>query len=524
MSNLLGLSIVAGAVPSRTTATFTGINPATGAALDPPYHAADAALVDQGVNAATRAFPIYRETTGAARARFLRAIASRIEQRLDQLVARIGLETALPETRVRGEGARTCFQLRLFADLVEEGSWVEARIDPALPDRQPQPRPDIRAMLRPLGPVAVFGASNFPLAFSVAGGDTTSALAAGCPVVVKAHPAHPGTSEIVGRAIAEAADETGMPPGVFALLFDAGIGVGEQLVKHPGIKGVGFTGSLQAGRALFQLAAARDEPIPVYAEMGSINPQFCLPAALASRAEAIAGGLTQSFTLGVGQFCTKPGVVFHDGRSELVDHLKRAAADWCGGIMLTPAMAARFAQSIEQRANTPHVRTIVSPTGTSPHSTGAWIVETDMASFLANPALAEEIFGPTTLLVKYESIDQLMQAASTLQGQLTASIHADPDDIPHCQQLLPVIEERVGRVVFNQFPTGVEVGHAMIHGGPYPATTDSRSTSVGTLAIRRFARHTCYQNLPDALLPPELQQSNPLGIRRLVDGRPEQHP
>jgi 2,5-dioxopentanoate dehydrogenase len=519
---LTGRSLVVGGGQSHSGVTFRGINPRTGEALAPDYVAADRELVDRAVAQADQAFAEYRTLSGKDRSGFLRAIAANIEQATDALAERIGLETALPDARARGEAGRTTSQLRLFADLIEENSWVEARIDPALPDRQPQPRADIRATLRPLGPVAVFGASNFPLAFSVGGGDTASALAAGCPVVFKAHPAHPGTSEIVGRCILDAAEATGMPPGVFALLFDNGIDVGKQLVQHPGIKAAGFTGSLSAGRSLYDLAAARDEPIPVYAEMGSVNPQFCLPAALGARAEAIAEGLFQSFTMGVGQFCTKPGIVFYDGHRTFVEQLTRRVAEWSSGCLLTYGIAQGYENRASEMAERSGVATLAQ-TARPAEAAGAIgrLLQVDLATFIADPKLREEMFGPGMLLVRYDDPEELIEVVRQLPGQLAASLHADPADFELCRRLTPLLEQRVGRVVYNQFPTGVEVTHAMVHGGPYPATTDSRATSVGTLAIRRFARAVCYQNMPEELLPAELQSGNPLGIRRLVNGAPE---
>lgn len=523
MTQLQGLSSIAGEQNKATTgSTFYAINPATGQAIDPVYHSASSDDVDRAALMAAEAFIGYRKLSGAKRAEFLRAIATNIEAMVDELVDRVGQETSLPEPRVRGEAGRTCGQLRLFATLAEEGSWVDARIDPAMPEREPLPRPDVRSMLRPLGPVAVFGASNFPLAFSVAGGDTASALAAGCTVVVKAHPAHPGTSEMIGQAIQQAAESTGMPKGVFSLLFDSGIGVGEALVRHPAIEAVGFTGSLRAGRALFDLAASRPQPIPVYAEMGSVNPQFLLPAALASRGAQIAEGLHQSATLGVGQFCTKPGIVFYDGTSGFRDRLISLFKEHSPGCMLTPGIAKGFAAGSEQLDSNENVSALVPYTpGDAASGAGAALYETDLDSLLADSSLREECFGPTVLLVRYHDKHDLVQAAAALEGQLTASVHAEADELTDMHGLLEMIEQRVGRMTFNQFPTGVEVNHAMVHGGPYPATTDSRTTSVGATAIFRFARPVCYQNVPDELLPAELKAGNPLGIRRLTDGKPE---
>jgi NADP-dependent aldehyde dehydrogenase len=497
-------------------------SPATGESLPPAYHAATAEQVDEAARKASEAFATYSRLPGARHAAFLRRIAGNIEGLADQLVERVGSETALPEGRVRGETGRTVGQLRLFADIAEEGSWVEARIDPPLPDRQPLPRADIRSMLRPLGPVVVFGASNFPLAFSVAGGDTASALAAGCPVIVKAHSAHPGTSELVGRAVIAAAEAEDMPAGVFSVLFGEGSKVGAALVAHPLVKAVGFTGSLGAGRKLFDIAAARPEPIPVYAEMGSVNPVYLLPGALAERADDIATGLHQSATLGVGQFCTNPGVVMYDGNEVFRAKLVKLFDDTPAGHMLTAGIASSYADNLGRLREQPSVETLVAgPTDVSKCAAGATLTEVAADVLLADPDLADEVFGPATLLVRYDNPDQLAAVARMLPGQLTATVHGTTDELTSATDLLAVLETKAGRLVVNQFPTGVEVGHAMVHGGPYPATTDFHGTSVGATAILRFARRVCYQNLPDAALPDALKAGNPLGLRRLVDGKPE---
>lgn len=522
MAELQGYSLIAAASAKSGSKEFTGINPATGEALAPTYHAATPEQVDQAARAADEAFASYRATSGAKRASFLRAIADNIDAIVDQLVERVNQEAALPEPRVRGETARTTNQLRMFAAIIEEGSWVDARIETALPDRTPLPRPDLRSMLRPLGPVAVFGASNFPLAYSVAGGDTASALAAGCPVVVKAHPAHPGTSELVGNAIAAAVESEGVPEGVFSLLFDAGIEVGQALVKHSAIKAVGFTGSISAGRALFNLAAERDEPIPVYAEMGSTNPIFLLPNALANRADKIAEGLHQSVTLGMGQFCTKPGIVFTSGHEGFRQRLEQLIGETSLGCMLHAGIATNYARGVEKLKEHKAVRTLDQPPSRTGNATaGAALFETDVESFLSNRELSEEVFGPATLLVRYGSIGELLAVARELPGQLTVALHGEEQDLIDAAELVSALETRAGRLIFNGYPTGVEVGDAIVHGGPYPATTDSRSTSVGSRAILRFARPVCYQSFPDAALPAELQADNPLGIRRFVNGKIE---
>jgi alpha-ketoglutaric semialdehyde dehydrogenase len=512
---------------------FHAIDPTTGSPLDPAYASATPADIDHAVRQAAEAFADYRQASGAHKGAFLRRIAVHLEALAEPIVERAHRETALPVARLASELARTCFQLRLFAELVEEGSWVDARIDQADPERRPVPKPDVRSMLRPLGPVAVFGASNFPLAFSVAGGDTASALAAGCPVIVKAHPAHPGTSELAGLAIQRAVKESGLPEGVFALLFDAGHAVGAELVRHPAVKAVGFTGSRSGGRALVAIAAARPEPIPVYAEMSSINPVFILPGAMQARAEDIATGLHASVTLGVGQFCTNPGLVIveaGDTTRDFLHALEKRIAATPAGTMLTAEICASYHAGVADFAATHGVQQRLAPsadaeTGSGPQiepgaaQANAALFATDAETFLANPNLMAEVFGPATLMVVCADRAEMTAVARALEGQLTTSIHGTAADLVIYAELLAILETRAGRLVFDGFPTGVEVCHAMVHGGPYPATSDGRSTSVGTRAIQRFARPVCFQDCPDAVLPDALKRGNPLGIRRLVDGR-----
>ena len=518
---LTGLSILGKETVAPAGVEFYGINPATGEKLDPPYNSATTEDVERAAVLAEEAFPSYRKLTGKDRAHFLRTIADRIQGIADALIERAHLETALPVPRLQSEAGRTANQLRLFADVVEDGSWTSPRIDTALPDRKPLPRPDIRSMLLPLGPVAVFGASNFPLAFSVAGGDTASALAAGNPVIVKAHPAHPGTSELVGNAIRESVQAFGLHPGVFSLLFDAGIEIGQRLVQHPLIKAVGFTGSLKGGRALMDLAASRPEPIPVYAEMGSTNPVFILPGAL-KLYEKIAADLTASYTLGAGQMCTKPGLVLlpqTPDASNLVEELRKRAASLPEFSMLTAGIASQYHSGLKRRTASEGVRVgFQSENASSGATTTAALLETEAGDLLRDPALAEEIFGPTSLIVTCKDEDQMLQAAKSLHGHLTAAVLGTEDDLAAHQELIAILERKVGRLIFNGYPTGVEVCHAMIHGGPYPATSDGRSTSVGSMAIFRFARPVCYQNLPQSALPAELRNENPLGVMRVVNG------
>ncbi|MFM8709199.1 MAG: aldehyde dehydrogenase (NADP(+)) [Planctomycetia bacterium] len=463
-------------------------------------------------------------TTGEARALLLERIAAEIMALGDALVERAGLETALPAARLTGERARTVNQLKLFAALARDGGWVEARIDPAQADRQPLPRPDLRRMKRPLGPVVVFGSSNFPLAFSVAGGDTASALCTGNPVVVKAHRAHPGTSELVAGAIQRAVEACGLPAGTFSMLHGEGGVIGTALVTHPAARAVGFTGSRAAGRALCDAAAARPDPIPVFAEMSSLNPVFLLPGALAARGAEIAKGFVTSMTLGVGQFCTKPGLVFAVAGADL-QRFKAAVAEAITaatpGSMLSADIRTAFEHGRDAVCNAPATAVIArSATAADPLKTQAAgiVAETDADTFLAHPALSEEVFGPFSLVVAVPALDRLTTIARRLEGQLTATLHGTPEELAAATGLLEILATKAGRVIVNGFPTGVEVCHAMQHGGPWPATSDVRFTSVGSAALERFVRPVCYQDVPDTLLPPALKNANPLGIDRLIDG------
>jgi NADP-dependent aldehyde dehydrogenase len=497
------------------------MNPATSQSLEPLFHEAGTADVDRAMKLAESSFQEFRHLPAGRRAAFLKAIAAKIEAD-DALLARANEETGLPLPRLTGERARTVGQLRMFAGVIEEGSWVYARIDRADPNRKPIPKPDLRRMLIPIGPVVVFSASNFPLAFSAAGGDTASAFAAGCPVVVKAHPAHPGTSEWVGRIVQDAARETGMPAGVFSLLHGRSNELGGALVKHPLTKAVGFTGSLRAGRALFNLAAARPEPIPVYAEMGSTNPVFLLPGALAERGKQIAEGLRTSVTVGVGQMCTNPGLVIglNDERTrEFSEQLTALMSEAAPGTMLYSGLRDNFAQGVKRFADVPGVKVAVAKATVDAAKTqvAPTVFTTDAKTYSSNHSLHEELFGPATILVT-GTRSELLEIAAGLDGHLTATLHATPRDVEENRDLIAILERKVGRLVFNGFPTGVEVCGAMQHGGPYPATTDARTTSVGTSAIDRFARPICYQDFPAEALPLELRDGNPRGIWRVVDG------
>jgi alpha-ketoglutaric semialdehyde dehydrogenase len=521
---LTGQSFIGNRRGAREGAAFHALNPQTGGQLPPVYHSASLADVDEAAKLAAEAFSSYSQASGKAKAAFLRRAADGLEAHKEGLAERAHLETALPMPRLLGEVGRTSNQLRMFAGLVEEGSWVQARIDPALPDRKPLPRPDLRSMLRALGPVAVFGASNFPLAFSVAGGDTASALAAGCPVVVKAHPAHPGTSEMVGRILADAIAESELHPGVFSLLFDSGIDIGAALVKHPLIRAVAFTGSLRAGRALMDLAAARPDPIPCFTEMSSGNPVFVLPGALRKGPAELAASLFGSVTLGGGQFCTKPGMVLvpeAEGAGEFKAELQKLVENSQPFTLLTAGIAREYGRATATRAGQVALAAKASLPEGAGCSAGAQLFTASLDQLLADAALADEIFGPDTLLVNCPNGKDYLRAAEALEGHLTATLLGTEEDLVEHRELVRLLEQKAGRLIFNGFPTGVEVTHAMVHGGPYPATSDPRFTSVGSLAIYRFARPVCFQDFPQALLPVELADLNPLGIVRLRDGKPE---
>jgi len=519
---LIGTSIIGNTRGASTSEVFTAFDPTTGTAVEPPFYSATLDELNRAVALADQARIPYGNLPGRQRAVFLRKIADNIDELGETLIQRASLETSLPNARFIGERGRTCSQLRMFADLLDEGSWVDARIDHAIPDREPLPKPDVRSMLRPVGPVAVFCASNFPLAYSVAGGDTASALAAGCPVIVNAHIAHPGTAELVGIAIANAAKECGMPEGVFSLLFSSGYEIGQALVKHPAMKAVGFTGSRRGGRALMDIAAARPEPIPVYTEMSSVNPTFILPSAVKERGDAIVAGLHAAVTGGVGQFCTKPGLVFIPGDEAsdvFVSKVRGLMTSTQPSPLLTGGIKNAYVAANEKRETEVQVTAANNQSNLNGFAVNPSVFETSAVEFLNTPELNEEIFGPTTLLIRSNDHDDLIKIANALEGQLTASIHGTDDDLTEHADLIACLETKVGRLIFNGFSTGVEVCPSMVHGGPYPATSDGRSTAVGTRAITRFARLVCYQNFPDAALPEELKEGNPLSILRMVDSK-----
>ena len=520
MMKLTGKNIIGGSLTGEGSIIFYGENPVTGKNLEPGFHEATEKEIWMAVEKATHAFQEYRGKSGEQKAYFLETIAEEIIALGDDLITRCIEETGLPEARLKGERGRTVGQLKLFASYLRAGSWVEARIDPADPSRTP-PKQDIRSMLKALGPVGIFGASNFPLAFSVAGGDTTSALAAGCTVVFKAHPAHPGTCELVGTAIAAAASKTGMPEGTFSMVHGKSTAVGLAIVRHPEIKAIGFTGSYRGGKALFDVANSRPVPIPVYAEMGSTNPVFILPDALREKKQNIAKDLAASVTLGVGQFCTNPGLVFYqeDEENSFAGSFSQSLEASTPGVMLTSYIRESYLAGIKRLAATKGVRTLVEGKSQGDgRNAPAYLFQAAAETFLEDPALEEEVFGPSTLAIAVEDKAQLMRVATRLGGHLTATLHATEKDLLEYAGLLAILEQKVGRLIINGYPTGVEVTHAMVHGGPYPATTDSRSTSVGTDAIKRFARPVCYQNFPQSLLPEELKDGNPLKIHRMVNG------
>ena len=499
-----------------------GFNPATGEALDPLFAPASEMEVNAAMQAAAQAFQVTRELPPAARAQLLETIAAHIMDLGDDLLQRAQLETGLPLPRLIGERARTCGQLKLFADLIREGSWVDAVIDTADPQRQPLPKPDLRRLARPIGPVVVFGAGNFPFAYGACGGDTASALAAGNPVVVKAHERHPGVNELFAHAVLAALTECKLPPGIFGLLQGPGATVGQALVKHPATQAVGFTGSKRAGRTLFDLAAARPSPIPVFAEMGSLNPLVLLPGALAERSANIAAGLAQSITAGAGQFCTKPGLVFVIGAAAAETFVTQLAAQMAGvpaTTMLAVEMQQNFCATMGAFQKIPgvQVRLANGPSGFA--GMAARLLEIDSKTWREQTALREEAFGPGALVIRCADFADLVQTVPFANGNLTASLHfGAADAATEVRALAQALEPLAGRVVFNGYPTGVEVGRAMVHGGPYPATTAPSTSSVGVLAIQRFVRPVCFQNAPDAFLPAELQNANPRQIWRTVNG------
>ena len=520
---LLGTSLLGASRGTIGGGIFHGVDPVLGDQLYPAFHSASTAEVDTACRLALQAFEVYGRLPGGSRAQFLRSIADTLVERAESIVSRAILETGLPKARLQSEMGRTVGQLRLFADLAEEGSWVNARIDRSEPTRTPLPKPDVRSMMRPLGPVAVFCASNFPLAFSVAGGDTASALAAGCPVVVNAHHSHPGTAELTGLAIQTAVSKCGLPEGMFSLIISSGYEIGLALVEHPAISAVGFTGSRRGGEQIMESAAGRATPIPVFAEMSSTNPVVVLPEMLRERPVQLAEELFNSFTLGCGQFCTNPGLVFvKAGEScdrfvgELAAKVRKAGAY----TVLNAGIQTAYTRTLDERSNYPSLELVAAsvPDGGSGFTVEASLFRTKAPLFVSHPELQEEMFGPSTLVIVYQTDKELNDAVSSLHGHLTGTVHGTEQELNRAQWLFALLERKVGRLVINGYPTGVEVCHAMVHGGPYPATSKSQATSVGTRSVYRFARPVCYQNMPDGILPAELQNVNPLAIFRMIDG------
>lgn len=477
--------------------------------------------IDRAMTLATEAFKIYKTVSGTKKAKFLNAIADEILDLGEELIQMYCSESGLPEDRAEGERARTIWQLHSFAELLEEGNWVEASIDTAMPDRTPNPKPDLRKMLVPLGPVVVFGASNFPLAYSTAGGDTAAALAAGCPVIVKSHPMHSGTGELVAAAVIKAAKKTAMPNGVFSNLNSRGVEVGAQLVKHPQVKAVGFTGSIKGGRALFDLASKRAEPIPVFAEMGSINPVVLLPEALKERAESLAKTYANSVTLGTGQFCTNPGLILGVKGTALNNFIETLSEEILRiepSCMLHPNIKGAYVRNKESAIQQDGLKVTANYGEEVQVNYAQQVVTTvDGAVFLENQTLHQEVFGPFTMVVQCENIAQLEMLILKLEGQLTGTLIAQEEEAAAYPQIISALQNRVGRLIYNGVPTGVEVCPSMVHGGPYPASTDSRFTAVGVNSIKRWVRPVCFQNWPDQLLPDALKNDNPLNISRLVN-------
>lgn len=521
---ITGKLLIDGQWQDGAAGTYQACNPTTGEFIQPEMSKATTEQVNLAVAAATSAASEFSSTTLKARAEFLNTCADEIMALGDELIDRVIAETGYPRARGEGERGRTCGQLRMFAEHILKGTWLDARIDTALPDRAPIPRPDIRCLNQAVGPVVVFGASNFPLAFSVAGGDAASALAAGCPVLVKGHSSHPGTSELVAQAMATAVRKCGLPAGVFSLLMGSGRKVGAALVSAPGVKSVGFTGSYAGGMALVGIANARPEPIPVFAEMGSINPVVLLPEALELSAETIANDFVGSLTLGTGQFCVNPGLVLAiegKGLDNFMDAASVAISGIDAAVMLNDRICTAYGEGVSQYQSHADVET-VSTGGAVENRAGSYgqttLMTTSATHFLLNPKIHEEVFGPASLIIKCKNTEELLRVVAALKGQLTATIHCTEDELKQHVELTEALSQRVGRIVINGFPTGVEVCPAMVHGGPFPASTDARFTSVGTAAIARFIRPVCYQNFPEAQLPAALRNSNPLNIPRTLDG------
>lgn len=503
--------------------TYKTFNPQTNSANETVFTEATSVEINQAVHLAMQAFNTFKNMSGVKKATFLNAIADEILVLDMQLINTFCSESGLPESRAKGERGRTVGQLRMFADLLTEGSWVEATIDTTKPNREPMPKSDIRKLLIPLGPVVVFGASNFPLAYSTAGGDTAAAFAAGCPVIVKSHPMHAGTGELVASAIVKAAKKTDMPEGVFSNLNSSGIEVGTQLVKHPGVKAVGFTGSIKGGRALFDLAAQREEPIPVFAEMGSINPVVILPEALNTKGSDWAKTYANSITLGTGQFCTNPGLLLGikgGNLSAFIDTLSKEIIKIEPSCMLHPHIFGAYEKNRLAALSQANLEVVAEFKNDMKDNYARQTVTTVSGdTFLNNPTLHHEVFGPYSMVVVCKDVKQLEEIISKLEGQLTGTVIADDSEIKNYPEIVSALQSRVGRLIFNGVPTGVEVCPSMNHGGPYPASSDSRFTAVGIHSIKRWIRPFSYQDWPNELLPDALKNNNPLGISRLVNSK-----
>lgn len=515
-----GVNYIGQSKSNQNKTYFQAFNPARNKPLPDKFYIASEEEVDQTLKKAAFAFKEYRLISGKEKAEFLDQITEEILALGDTLLEQAVAESGLPKGRFEGERGRTVNQINMFADLLREGSWVDARIDTAQPGRSPVPKADLRNMLFPIGPVVVFGASNFPLAFSTAGGDTASALASGCPVVVKSHESHPGTNELVATAILKAAKKTGMPDGVFSSL-NGKAETGNKLVIHPLTKAIAFTGSLNAGKAIFKAATSREEPIPVYAEMGSINPVFLLQNKLNAEAEELADTYFRSVTLGKGQFCTKPGIIIGK-KSPALDTFKKTLEQKLNGYnpdcLLNTGVAKNYRTRRDKLLSQTGVHTLKSASGETDINGSSSLAAVSAHDFIKNRALHEEVFGPFTLIVECDDDSQFQQIAEALSGQLTVTLMGEKSELTGNADLINACREKAGRVIFNGVPTGVEVCPSMQHGGPYPSTTDSKFTSVGTGAIRRFVRPIAFQDCPEELLPDELKTGNPLGIYRILDG------
>jgi alpha-ketoglutaric semialdehyde dehydrogenase len=519
---MTGTQIIGSSDSAESGNTFKAFNPSTGETLEPPFHEATENEVDAAMSLASEAALVLRGFSGERLGQLCATIADKLDATKAELLERCGLETGYPEARLHGEFARTVGQMRAFGKVARDGAWRTPRIDHGEPARQPLPKPDVRSILVPLGPVAVFGASNFPLALSAAGGDTASALAAGCPVVVKGHPSHPGTCEIAARAIAAAVSECGFPEGTFSMVQGVSNVVGIALTKHPSAAAVGFTGSLRGGRALFDIAAARETPIPVYAEMGSVNPQFVLGGKLRADPEAFAAALFSSATLGNGQFCTNPGLVFlpqGNAYDAFLEKYRSLVASASPAPLLNLGIQTAFDQGLKKLENLPGIEVQRGPASHEGYQTGPAIATMHLGTFETNRhTVEEEVFGPSTVVVSCPDSDDFPRIAAGFPGQLASSVHGTEEDLAQCQDLIDTLARYAGRVCVNGFPTGIEICHAMHHGSIYPAATDSHHTSIGLGAIARWGRPVSYQDLPDHLLPDALKEANPLGLVRLVDG------